>query len=220
METGIHFEDQMCFAVGWGIKGWATERTGGINIEHFKDDFDLLLRTITYEAFHRLQLLICPVDPSRLSRTPREFEDLAFWLFPDARDRKFYEVMGYIFLEGTAKFVEGSKASLDEVIVGLRLLQQIWDKIYEEQDIDEAEHLLNMGLKSIGPFYALGCYMAGRIVELQGPNGMIQSLVRGAIEFFKRYLSACLEANDQMPALVLLERRLTDTISEMHRQIE
>ncbi|MEE8593095.1 MAG: hypothetical protein V3T03_03100, partial [Candidatus Bipolaricaulota bacterium] len=32
--TDIDFVDNLAFAIGWAINGWATRNTGGLNLEH------------------------------------------------------------------------------------------------------------------------------------------------------------------------------------------
>jgi hypothetical protein len=70
------------------------------------------------------------------------------------------------------------------------LLFQIWQTIYSEKNLDEADRLLNLGLKSNGPFYAKGCYMSQIIVERFGRDGLSQSLLGGGVAFFKKYSDA------------------------------
>ena len=187
----MEFRDRFSFAVGWGIRGWATESTAGINIEHFKDDFDLLIRTLTHETCHRLQLYVCPLDSSRKNKSPREFEDLVYFSFPDEKDRKFYEVITYIFLEGSATFVGGVDPSIEtekHAMEGLKLLHQVYQTIYNENNLEKADELLNSGLKSNGPFYALGYYMTSRIVDKYGNAELSHSLLDSSVGFFGRYL--------------------------------
>jgi len=188
----VVFRDHCSFAVGWGVRGWATRKTCGVNIEHFKDDFRLLIRTISHETFHRLQLNVCPIDQSVKNMHPK-FDDLVHYPFPDKKDRKFYEVLTYIFLEGSATFVGGlsSESQMEKkAIEGLKLLREIRRAIYEETDFEETEKLLNSGLKSNGPFYALGYHMTNCIVDKYGSSAIVESLLEGSLWFFKRYFEA------------------------------
>ena len=181
---GIVFQDRLAFTVGWGIAGWATSTTGGINIEHFKDDYNRLLRTLTHETFHRFQLRVCPAAPDR--EGPRRFEDLARFPFPDERDRKFYEIISYIFLEGTATFVAPSHPPVDRaasVKRGAELLQECFEAIYHRSELERAEELLNEGLKSNGPFYWLGANIAESIVAKGGDEALAAILAAGAPAF-------------------------------------
>lgn len=188
---GIVFQDRLTFTVGWGIAGWATAATGGINIEHFKDDYDRLLRTLTHETFHRFQLRVCPAAPDR--EGPRSFEDLARFPFPDERDRKFYEVISCIFLEGTATFVAPTHPPADRrtsVKQGIELLHECFEAVYHKSEPERAEELLNEGLRSNGPFYWLGAHIAEAIVEREGAVGLAAALVNGSPAFLARYFSS------------------------------
>lgn len=185
------FRDRVSFTAGWGIAGWATQATAGINLEHYKDDYERLLATLTHETFHRFQLQVCPAEPTVIERA-RSFEDLTRFPFPDERDRKFYEVLSYIFLEGTATFVapshppEDLEASRER---GIELLRECFASIYEQGNLERADELVNEGLRSNGPFYWLGAYMAERIVQEYGPEALGRSLKEGGPGFFREYLS-------------------------------
>lgn len=48
----------------WGIRGWATHETRGMNIEHAKDAFNQLRPTLVHETFHRMQTTISLAHPS------------------------------------------------------------------------------------------------------------------------------------------------------------
>ncbi|MFQ5793637.1 MAG: DUF5700 domain-containing putative Zn-dependent protease [Candidatus Bipolaricaulia bacterium] len=186
------FQDRVSFTVGWGISGWATATTGGINIEHFKDDYDRLLTTLTHETFHRFQLQVCPTDPTREGKV-RSFEDLTHFSFDDEADRKFYEVISYILLEGTATYLAPAHPPVDlekSVNRGAQMLQECFEAIYQHKDPERAEELLSQGLKSNGPVYWFGAHMAEKIVERYGDAGLGESLLEGSPGFFVRYLAA------------------------------
>ncbi|MFQ6118196.1 MAG: DUF5700 domain-containing putative Zn-dependent protease, partial [Candidatus Bipolaricaulia bacterium] len=185
------FHDRVSFTVGWGIAGWATKATGGINLEHYKEDYDRLLITLTHETFHRFQLRVCLADPT-VGERARSFEDLTRFPFPDERDRKFYEIISYIFLEGAATFVAPSHPPTDleaSIRQGAELLRECFEAIYHKRDLERAEELLNEGLKSNGPFYWGGAHMAEKIVGKYGNAGLGQSLQEGSPGFFLRYCS-------------------------------
>lgn len=205
------FRDRVTFTVGWGIAGWATPGTAGINIEHYKDDYARLLVTLTHETFHRFQLRICPANPT-VEGKARSFEDLTRFPFPDERDRKFYEVISYIFLEGTATFIAPSHPPEDleaSVNRGVELLHKAFDAVYQEGDLERADSLVNEGLRSNGPFYWLGAFMAEKIVEKQGRESLGQALMEGGPGFFLRYLST-------RPAL---GRRFAPEVEEKLREL-
>lgn len=214
----VVFRDRCSFAVGWGVRGWATRKMCGVNIEHFKDDFQLLIRTISHETFHRLQLHVCPIDSSKKNRHPK-FDDLVHYPFPDKKDRKFYEVLTYIFLEGSATFVGGvSSESQTEkkTIEGLKLLREIHRAIYEETDFEKTEKLLNSGLKSNGPFYALGYHMTNSIVDKYSSSAIGESLLEGSSGFFKRYFEAHRGiSQNRRSEFLLFGRKIKEKVNEL-----
>jgi hypothetical protein len=59
-------------------------------------------------------------------------------------------------------------------IKGFRLLIQVWQTIYGEKNLEEADRLLNLGLKSNAPFYVIECYMSRIIVERFGRDELWQ----------------------------------------------
>ena len=205
------FRDRVSFTIGWGIAGWATQTTAGINIEHYKDDHERLLLTLTHETFHRFQLQVCPADPT-LKERARSFEDLARFPFSDGRDRKLYEVISYIFLEGTATFIAPSHPPEDHeasVKRGAELLQECFEAIYHKRDLERTEKLINEALKSNGPFYWFGAQMAEKIVERYGNVGLARSLQEGSPGFFLRYLSL------DPPSKSHLGHEITDKVREL-----
>jgi hypothetical protein len=212
--AGAVFTDRLSFAVGWGIAGWATDATGGINIEHFKDDVDRLLLTLTHETFHRFQLIACPIDPTA---TDRSFEALASFPFDSALDRKFYEVLSYLFLEGTATFVAAAHPPADrraQEARGAVLLADCERAIYEEQDLEQADALLNQGLRSNGPFYWYGALLADNIVEQGGKDGLASVLAMGSPHFVVTALTAGTGSDSQAGKTIerarALDRRMRD----------
>jgi hypothetical protein len=209
------FRDRVSFTIGWGIAGWATQATAGINLEHYKDDYERLLQTLTHETFHRFQLRVCPANPTVRGKA-RLFEDLTRFPFPDERDRKFYKVISYIFLEGTATFVAPSHPPEDLEASrrrGIELLRECFAAIYEHGDLGKADELVNEGLKSNGPFYWLGAHMAERLVTEYGSEGLGCSLEEGSPGFFAKYLSA------EPSAGLRLGREIEGKIRELAAQI-
>jgi len=185
-----NFNERLSFAVNWGIRSWATEYSLGTNIVQFKDDYQKMLRTITHETFHRLQLKLCPVDPSLASQENRKFEYLVLYKFPTQEDRKFYEALTYIMLEGTATLVGGIDTDWNveqNALEGKKLLEELYESIYVQHDFKKSEQLLNYGLKSNGPFYGLGYYMSKVIVDRMGKKEIGELLKKGSITFFKEY---------------------------------
>jgi len=183
---GTTFNDRLAFAVGWGIAGWATNTTGGINIEHFKDDYERLLLTLTHETFHRFQLQVCPSDPS-VGTKERSFEAIASFPFAVDLDRKFYEVLTYIFLEGTATFVAAAHPPVDReesIRQGGELLAEVFSAIYTDESLDRAEEIANNGLRSNGPFYWFGAHIAESIVTKGEDGALAAALAAGTPEFF------------------------------------
>jgi len=181
--------------VGYGIRGWVTEDAFGLNVEYVKDDFRLVLGTLAHELFHRIQ--------PRLWTGGRRGNDEASGLasltkspFESERDRRFYEILAYIALEGTGEFIRHdftptcSAANLPgDAREGVELLERCYKTIYEAGDADQAEKLLERGLKSNGPFYSLGEFITAELVKVHGSKVVGRSLCGGGTGFFLEYLN-------------------------------
>ncbi len=184
----IVFEDRLSFAVGWGIRGWATQTTGGMNIEHAKDDFVQMLPTLIHETFHRLQATIALANPEI---EEFGFDRITLYPFESAGDCRLYQALSYVMLEGSATYIaspELSDAWRQDVRAGLQLLERIREIDLSTKD-DKSEELLNEGLRSNGPFYGFGALLSHALVEDGGPSSLGVVLGRGAPAFVDRGLA-------------------------------
>lgn len=207
------------FGVNWGVRSWATTDALGTNIVMFKNNFDVFLRTITHETYHRLQLKVCPVDPTKRDLPRREFEHLLSYPFKEENDRKFYLVLTYIALEGTATHVGGMDYKKDYTPViseGVALLNEVYSTIYDRKDLEKADALLNRGLKSNGPFYVMGDRMTGDMVSYNGSRVVPRLLARGSLEFFKHYIKMGKSTGDYK--FLEFDPRIAKKIDELIRQ--
>ncbi|MEE9377471.1 MAG: hypothetical protein V3V33_05500 [Candidatus Lokiarchaeia archaeon] len=186
-----YFSDTFALTFEWGIRGWVTNEMAGCNLEFFKNDLNSLIRTIIHEIYHRIQLNI-------LSTQNRTKEDLSFNSIVkrdlgNLYDNKFYETISYIYLEGSATYVGGSNEKIsktENILNGLNLIKSIYEKLYKEKNIEEADELINSGMISNGPFYSLGNYMTSKIVEVYRRDECYHELLEGTISFFKKYNEA------------------------------
>ncbi len=193
---GYEFSETLGFGINWGIRGWATTGAQGTNLVFVKDDFKTLLSTVTHETYHRLQLKLYPPPPGQEKKEPgvRTFEDLVVYPFPEKKDREFYKALTYIFLEGTASFVGGVGPGFrfgEKLPRGKDLLQKVYRTLYVDNKLEEVAALLHQGLKSDGPFYALGLHMAEAIGRKSGDAGVGKFLQKGSVAFFKEYIRIC-----------------------------
>jgi hypothetical protein len=172
--------------VGWGIRGWATGATGGLNIEHVKDAFSDMLPTLVHETFHRLQTQIALADPAV---DEAGFDRITSYPFEEAGDLRLYRALCYIMLEGSATYVaeQGSEQAWHEdAMAGLEILNRICEIDSSTDQEDAYDGLLNEGLKSNGPFYGFGALLSHAIVEAGGPSSLGSVLRRGAPAFTER----------------------------------
>ena len=181
----VVFNDRLTFAVGWAIRGWATDETGGMNIEHAKDDFARMIPTLVHETFHRFQARVALADPTS---EDAGFGRITSYPFEEKADAKLYEAVCYVMLEGSATFVAKQGALPDWqacVPAGLEILVKILAIDPAEEGDDAYDALLNEGLTSNGPFYGLGAWLSHVIVAGDGPSDLGGALRRGAPAFVK-----------------------------------
>lgn len=183
----IRFEDRLAFAVGWGIRGWATEASGGLNIEHVKDDVAHLLETLVHETYHRLQ---AHVALAHRAIDTIGFERITSYPFEQATDARLYRALAYVMLEGSATYVAAATgpsavnvAAWDhDVAPGIDLIDRIF-ALPSDADDEALDSLLNEGLRSNGPFYGLGARLSANLVADRGPQALGVALTRGAPAF-------------------------------------
>ena len=183
------FADRLSFAVGWGIRGWATRSTGGMNIEHTKDDFAQMLPTLVHETFHRLQAKIALANP--------EIEEFGFdritsYPFESPGDFRLYQALCYVMLEGSATYVaspELKEVWREDANAALELLERIREIGALTAEDGKGDELLNEGLRSNGPFYGFGSLLSHALVEAGGPSSLGAALARGAPYFVERGLT-------------------------------
>lgn len=213
------YKDTLSIAVNWGIRSWATGHTLGTNIVQFKDNFDLFIQTISHETFHKIQLELCPGDGESLAKNDKLFEDIVNYSFPDKKDAKFYQVLSYIFLEGTASYVGGPGSlniSKENIAKGSDLLMKIYNIIYvDNNNLEAVDELLNEGLKSNGPFYALGYMMTKKIVSQSRPGEIKNILINGTTGFFNSYI----EIIERLTSDVQYDLEIDKTIEEKVKEL-
>ncbi|GAH01336.1 unnamed protein product, partial [marine sediment metagenome] len=167
-----------------------TDNMFGVNIEYAKDDFNSLIGTIGHELFHRLQTKIC-----NKTDKPATFDELVSASYDNPKDNKFYEILSYIMLEGTGEIIkcelmgETDRNLEIKAKEGATLLDQIYNEIYTNNDLEKAEELLHEGLISTGPFYSLGYLIANVITERYTEKYLGEVLNKGTISFFADFVN-------------------------------
>jgi len=190
IKLNVEIEEIFAATIGFGIRGWVTENMFGVNIEYVKDDFNLLLGTIGHELFHRLQTKICTKGDK-----PATFEELVTGSFVNPKDNKFYEILSYVMLEGTGEVIkyelmgETFKNLEIEAKEGIALLEQIYNEIYTNNNLEKADELLHKGLISTGPFYSLGKLITDIITDRYKESYLGEVLGEGTISFFTHFLN-------------------------------
>jgi hypothetical protein len=212
LPEGFTFDEHFALTVGSLIRGWTTTEMSGLNIEQLKDDWPRLLRTMTEELYHRLQLRLVPTaDGSPAS----DFDDLVPTV-DDDRQAKLAEIMLYTVLEGTANLAAGPAPGVgdpDRAAEGSALLTRFVTEVVDGGRVDDADGLIGAGLLGNGPLYALGFRLARLVAADKGPRAIPDLLARGPVAF-------ALEAQriappEEAPLSPVVERALTDLASSL-----
>ena len=208
---GIAFEDRLSFAVGWGIRGWATAATGGMNIEHGKDDFAFLMPTLIHETFHRLQTVLAFANPEIAEPG---FDRITSYPFDEARDRRLYGALCYVMLEGSATYVADLQPIpgwREDAQAGVELLERI--RTLDSEEDEAFDELLSEGLRSNGPFYGFGALLAHALVKQGNPSSLGIALRRGAPFFVDHGLLLLGDAAPDVPGSLAADvARLRSTL--------
>ena len=195
--NGAAFEDRFSFAVGWAINGWATRTTGGMNIEHTKNNLDRLLPLLVHETFHRLQTSVALGNPTI---DEPGFDRITSYPFDAAGDRALYSALCYVMLEGSATYVADPKPMPgweEDAEVAIELLERIRALGSEEEEA--FNELLSEALRSNGPFYGFGALLSCAHVVEGGPTSLGIALQHGAPLFIDRGLALLGDAGPAMP---------------------
>jgi len=208
-------DERFALTVSWGIRGWATSSMAGLSAEHVKDDWDLLLGTLTEETYHRLQLQLLP---TATGQPAGGFEDLTALELGDARYEKLHEILVYTVAEGAANRVRGPWADptlTDGAPLGAALLARFVTEVVRGGDVENADALMGEGLRSNGPLYGLGWQLAGKIEASEGPRAVGEWQRRGAEAFVLRANALATEAGEP-----ILAADLVAAIQELQEQMD
>jgi len=206
----MHITERVAFSIEWAIRGWATSKYAGLNIEYMKNNYSEIIKTIIHEVFHRIQVHLLPKPKSVISSlSDLSFDMLFDFTDADPKEAKFYETLGYIFLEGTASYIGNdmppstNQNEIKKIKDGLDLLDEMMRKLNELKiaekeisNVDEIGRIINQGLMSNGPFYSLGIYMTEQLVSIHGMKIIKDSLKLGWYHFYSLYFKECEKNND------------------------
>jgi hypothetical protein len=196
--TGTRFSGRFALTVGWAIRGWATPAMVGVNVEQVKDDWDLLLGTLTEEIFHRIQLQIVPTP---VGGRATEFSDLVVADTGDAGLDAFHELIAYTVLEGSATLVRQAFGAVDlaaDAEAGFGLVERFVERVVDGGDHDAADAMIDEGLRGNGPLYACGLALARAVAAAEGPRAVGRWLAAGPAQFLLRAVEA-MEASGRSP---------------------
>jgi len=175
----LSFTSNVLFLLGNNGDCWGTdEKSIGIDLEYFGDDYESLIRSITRELyFHALKENQLNVYPYLV----------------DERDTLMLEVMTNVFKGGTANHIaptlqENRPAYLLEK--DFLFFNKTINTIRKKKNIELIDSLILVGSQVRGPFNTMGTQMANSIEKVLGKEALKKSLKLGPVYFFSRYIDA------------------------------
>lgn len=158
--------------------GWAAGPSLGIDLEHFGDDYEHLLRVITHEVAHQAQNTLGLPLP-----------DLA----ETAEDQQLVAAMRGVYREGMASYVAPARVegrTPGALADDFSSFGALFRALFQRGDISAADSIRASGLEGAGAFYSMGAFMAATIDTVLGRNTLTATLRTGPIDFFARYVEA------------------------------
>ncbi|MCC6727743.1 MAG: hypothetical protein IT208_00215 [Chthonomonadales bacterium] len=185
LPSDLRMEASVNVLFAGAVDGWASLDELGIDLEHFGDDWDYLVRVVAHECYHRGQTL--SLLPLTAQSVPPEWRIL--------HDGP----MATVWREGCAAYVGYARPQPPtpaEIAAGFAL----FDRAFRQRgDREGLRRLLAEGIAMSGPYYRMGWHMARLIEKHDGARALGECAVLGPAHFFARYLEAA-EAAGVPPA--------------------
>ncbi len=160
--------------------GWAAGPLLGVDLEHFGDDYEHLLRVITHESVHEAE-----------NELGLPLPDLAETI----EDRQLLVAMREVYREGLASYVApvGVTAAARPGRLGADFgaFDSTFTALYARHNVLRADTFMQSAVEGAGAFYRLGAYMAGVIDSVLGRRTLAETFRTGPVDFFARYVEAC-----------------------------
>jgi len=180
----FHYKQDINFAVNFGQKIWSSKDGIGVNIVHIKDDFISLTGSIRKEVY--LQIL------EKLNQENNTLEPD----FGNEKDKDYYDILKFIFYEGTANYIGFAPPQFDYVNNAKEsnsALEQIQKYMYNGKKPELLKSLKTYSMGENGYFTGLGFLMARTIEKKMGKETLKKCIQNGPIYFFKTYTDLQIE---------------------------
>lgn len=159
--------------------GWGSSGITAIDINYYKDRYDLLLPLLMHETYHSGQEAVAIKEPD----------------YKVESEKQLVDILNYLFLEGTATYAAPPAVKTDEeyqkaVSKGVELMEKIYQNISTSYKGIEVQQLADKGIAGGGPFYWLGAELAKTIENVFGKKHLASIIPYGGLYFMNTYFKA------------------------------
>lgn len=212
----FEFHDELNFGVNWGVLSWSTDNQIGINLIHFKDDYNSIYRYASRELFRKIQIQILKTEYGIQPNENVKINDMVAHKYQNIYDKFFYEVLVQILLKGTTAYVSGKEKDwiiADGNKYGKDLLNQIYFSLYEKVDLKMVDYCESEGFKYNGPLVSIGYRITQELVKKYG-DGIIYEILRdNYLEFYTKYIE--IEKGYSQKKFKLIEPKISEKINHL-----
>lgn len=212
----FEFHDKLDIGVNWGILTWSTDNQIGINLIHFKDDYDSIYRYASRELFRKIQLQILKTEYGIQPNESVKINDIIAGKYNNIYDKFFYEVLVRIVLEGTTAYVSGKEKHwiiADGNKYGKDLLNQIYFSLYEKVDIKTVEYCESEGFTHNGPLVSIGYRITRELVKKYGDDIIFEILRDNYLDFYIKYIE--IEKGYSKRQFKLIDPKIAEKINHL-----
>jgi hypothetical protein len=179
LPTNAQFKRKVSFFFINDSDGWASDDVTAIDLNYYKDNYDMLIPVLAHETYHSGQSAVELKDSTKRAENVQNFVD----------------IVNYLFMEGTASFIvpptKKAKSDYDTAVSkGAIIFEDVYKNTIVKHDAQKAQDLSDAGIQGGGPFYWLGAEMSKTIVEVFGEEKLASIIPYQGIIFFKTYFDA------------------------------
>jgi tetratricopeptide (TPR) repeat protein len=194
------------FIVGSGEPAWFNANGAlGISLEYFGDEYNYIVSYLIHEFYSLAEDNIqIPIYEFVLS----------------GQDLKFMRLIRDITRVGTANYVGpiGSQNRPSDLLEkDFKIFINTFNHLYNQNDLEKTDSLIQLGFRGVGPFYTMGTQMAYIIENTDGRKALIEAIKMGPVYFFKSYIKAYDDYPDEIRKVFRFSNKIEEKIEKFSR---
>ncbi|MEP7145496.1 MAG: DUF5700 domain-containing putative Zn-dependent protease [bacterium] len=206
MPDSISLSAEVLFLFGKKNPGWLSGKNKlGVSLEYFGDNYNYLISFIQHETFKiALNEIQLPVE-KYLVNSP---------------DREFINVLSIILENGTANYIGpvGTETRPWYLLEkDFKLFNNTFKNIYKPDNKHIADSLTQSGYTGDAPFYTMATQMAYIIETTLGRNALAESIKKGPLFFFSKYIEAYKDYPEKIRKVFTFGKKLEEKISDLQQ---